>query len=346
MAYNPYFTFADPQLQQAVVQEAQIAAAAEAARAQQRAQTLAAMRQERQLQADKQERQAIREGDIRRQDATEAERRRQFDASLSQRKSETEAYTGERATAAKEKAAEAAQVELYNNLLKGMERAGSRELMTSPELEARITSLTPERKEELRRRRLELFNTHLNSYKTVKDREDYLNSRIDQPVQGGKTPTVHDIFKEVQSSGLYRVNGNQIESLFGAPREDPLPETPTFHVPIGRPPSDASLAPESINDILGRMRPPTGSFLRQAAGALGGVGPMGPVLGERIGRELGGLFGRVPAAPQAVPTMLGNQGILAPPDYNGPAYDYGARFRVPEPLPEDFLAPPVFAPGY
>lgn len=161
MAINPNFVFADPALQAQVVNMAQVQAQADAARQQQFAATLSEMRRQRTEQADKEERRGIREADIRRLDAQEAERRRQFDASLgfsekglaSTEKIEAGRLTGS-TTLATEREKAQARAEAYNELrrrLTAQDYLGD-QIHTPTELEAEVGAFdfTPQQKELLR----------------------------------------------------------------------------------------------------------------------------------------------------------------------------------------------------
>jgi hypothetical protein len=181
MAYNPNFTFADPALQNAVVNEAQVRAAVDAARAQQFTQTLAALRQERQAASDREERRAIREGDIRRLEATEAERRRQFDVNTGLTREDIasrEKISGVGRSQGEEK-------ELYNNLLNLIERGD--DPPTAAELEARMTGLTEPRRAALRERRTLRFNELNRDFGLIADEARRLNAKLQAQEKDPKT---------------------------------------------------------------------------------------------------------------------------------------------------------------
>lgn len=382
MAYNPYFTFADPALQQAVVQEAQIQAAAQAAQAQQRAQTLAAMRQERQAAAEREERRAIREGDIRAREATAAEQRRQFGETLGFSREELasrEKIAGSTERLQEQQAKDREQVGRYNILLRQIERADAENLPTESELEARITDFTPERKEALRATRRQAQRNLSSAYGLVKDEETRLNAILDRQEKDLKTGLVRtpdELIAGSPAKSQLRINPKtgRVEGLLKAPRADAVLEpqeaaTPTFHVPIGRP-------AESILDVQNRLtgaaprRPPLATLGRAAFGLPGVASLAGELFSGR--RQAQPFVPPVPSAP-ATPGFLERAsdfvtGRLLPPiasrlnrmeigpDLTGyfPQYPITSPpLPIPPRIPEyatdeDFLAPPQFfvPPGY
>jgi hypothetical protein len=347
VAVNPNFTFADPLLQREVVNAQQVQAAAEAARAQQFAETPRALRQERQAAADREERRAIREGDIRRQEAQQAENRRQFDESLRYNR---EALASQE-NVNKTRLAEADEKELYNNLLNIVEKGD--DVPTLSELEVRMAGLSPARKQALRERRQTRFDSMLRDFNIISDEAARVNKLIgSKDPKTGLTLTADDALSRSQHKRLLSIGPDGlIGPLLRRPREDATAQgaaTPPFHVPIGRPGSDITTpGMESIVDIERRSRGGNPGF----AFSLGALRSATPVTAPQMGQHVlpNGARVFVPPSASYPPSMLGNQGVLAPLDYSGPEYDYSQpRFAMPQEsyAPEDVLAPPVFAPAY
>lgn len=350
MAYNPYFTFADPALQQAVVQEAQIQAAARAAQAQQRAATLAAIRQERQAALERQERQAIREGDIRRLDANEAERRRQFDANqVLQREAiaSNEKVSGVRTKDFDDR-------ELFNNLLKLVE---SDDPPTVKELEARMIDLSDVRKQTLRDRRNATAAAKKLQFAQSVNEANRLKGLIGKSVNG-KTLTADDVLRGSQWRNVLQItpDGLGFESLLRPPREDGvavrMPGTEDIGSVFARLPGAIA---QSAQDIVAPMIERADTFGGRVGAALRGLGGLFSV--DRLDPvPPNAPFTRAPAfvpsaAASGMAGTLGNRGVLAPLDYTGPEFDYSSRFRVPpspaiDPELEGLLRPPVFVPPY
>jgi hypothetical protein len=381
MAYNPYFTFADPALQQAVVQEAQVRAAADAARQQQFAQTLAALRQERQAQADKEERRAIREGDIRRQEAAQAENQRQFNESL---KYNREAL-GTQTELTKTRQAENDEKELYNNLLNLVEKGDV--VPTLSELNARMAGLSPSRKQALIERRQARFDSALKDFNIVSDEAARMNKLIgSKDPKTGLTLSADDALNRSQHKRLLRIGPDGlIEPLLTRPREDVVPgAAATASTSFRVPPAAAPPAVENISDIQKRAASPSlimrggqeaGNLLYQDA-----LRRMGQGAGEVMAQQAGGVLSRaLPGAAMEPPSpgildRAGSylRGSVMPsvaeglnrmqigPDLTGyfPREQDYPVVSPPLPMPRrtanvvidadtgDILAPPVFAPQY
>lgn len=278
MAYNPNFTFADPRLQQAVVQEAQIQAAQQAARDQQLTETLKAIRAERQLNADREERRAERERVIREGEARTAENRRQFDESLKF----SEKSLGAQTEQAKTRQAEADEREIYQNVLNEINKADAEGIPTESEVKAAAHGLGPIKMQALLQRRDAKYKSALNDWNIASGEADKINSdkRIGttDPRTGEKI-TAEWLMNHNQFKKYLRVDTNGLVlPLVGKPRTDagvPVAAAPSFHVPAGRPPSDYTLPQtEKIADVERRSRPGTPGF----AFSLGtmGSGPVAP----------------------------------------------------------------------
>jgi len=308
MAVNPNFTFADPALNAQAVAMIQAQAQAEAARNQQFAATLSEMRRQRTEQADKEERRAIREADIRRLDATEAERRRQFDEGLKQRREEVGIGSEERKSYASERAKEQAEIALHNNLLNAIEKTNN--LMTVSELEARMGGLSEPRKQALRERRNQVFGGLLENYKTVQNEADYLSGLVNTKDDKGITRSLDSVYKGVQNRGLFRANKatGKIESLLKPPRED---------APILAPGTSGTGA-TPIEDLLRRVRRPgiAGAGLTEA--------PLGPLAPRAADLDISG-------QPLSEFNMPFEGGFLNPMAQPQPWVPARVPFALPEP---------------
>jgi hypothetical protein len=227
MAIGDNFIFSDPALNAQAVARIQAQAAVEAARNQQFAATLSEMRRQRTEQSDKEERRGIREADIRRLDAQEAERRRQFDAGLGF--SEKDLATRERIagagetgrTAAEERRAkEQSELDRYNSTLRFIERADPLSLPTESELEARIVDFTPARKEQLRSARNLAYTSALRDFEISSGEARRLGPLVGTADKAtGKIHTAESLSK---GKNHLRINPETglIESLIGKPRKD------------------------------------------------------------------------------------------------------------------------------
>lgn len=362
MAINPNFVFSDPALQAQVVNAAQVRAAADAARAQQFAQTLAAMRQERQQAADLAERRAIREGDIRRLDANEAERRRQFDANQALQRE---------AIASSEKIASgrqgrATEDERYNNVLSTLAAAerGTADLPTERELEPLLVDFTPERQRALRGERSRIFAVLSRNADLIDEEVAGLNQLLQQGAKDkdGNPYTVDSVLGLSQFKNNIRKNRatGRLESLARRPRRDALgnasegvfpqpslgfvPRDTDFRVPVAptAPTAPAAVGVEPVADVLGRTRGMPSSFRRgtEEAGDLllgDALRRTGAGAANVLGREVSGITGaltpfRVPSPPSL--------GVLAPTQL---PFE-GSAFRVPPPVAARTPTQPVPVP--
>jgi len=227
MAISPNFVFADPALNAQAIAQIQAQAAIEVARQQQSAVTASEMRRQRTEQADKEERRGIREADIRRLDAQEAERRRQFDAGLgfsekdlAQR--ERTAGAGETARTAAEERRVKAQDELdrYNSTVRFIERADPVSIPTESEVEARIVDLTPAHQEQVRSARKKAYGLALNDFNIASGEARRLGPLVGTMDKAtGKTHTAESLTK---GKKFLRINPDTglIESLTMEPRKD------------------------------------------------------------------------------------------------------------------------------
>lgn len=349
MAYSPYFTFSDPALQREVVNEAQVLAAAEAARQQQRAQTIAALRQERQQRADLEERRAIREGDIRRLEANEAERRRQFDVQTGL----TEKDIASREKIAGVRNKDVDDRELYAGLLRLVE---GDDPPTLKELEARMVGLSDERKQILRDRRNATAAAKKLQFTQSVNEANRLSKLIGTDRTDGKQGkwTADDVLNGPGKrwAGILQVtpDGLGFESLLRPPREDPLgnPSEGVFPQP------SPGFVPRATDFPVTPM-PGTGPSISEPISAVQSrlSGPMRqPGLLERYGRalldfnihpvaRLANRFFVPPVGPEAAPSM---RIPASPMEAQGPM-GLAPRYAVPMDPMSDYLPGP-FVPEY
>jgi hypothetical protein len=291
MAVNPNFTFADPALQAQVVNMAQVQAAADAARAQQMTQTLAELSRQRQAASDREERRAIREGDIRRLEATEAERRRQFDVGTGLTREDI--ASREKIAGVRNK--EADEKEAYNNLLNLIERG--EDIPTAAELEARMVDISEPRKKELRNRREMRFRSMLQDFTLVDDEVAGLNAALQAGAKdrNGQPYTPEGLLNTSRFRNNIRLNRqtNLFESLVRRPREDAripsasegvfpqpspgfVPRPTDFRVPIAEPINAVQdrLAASGRGGFWSRM-------LEGVQNPFTGIGSVAPMAGAR-----------------------------------------------------------------
>lgn len=362
------FVFADPQLNAVRIADIQAQAAVNQALAQQRAQSQALQRQERQAALQREENRAIREGDIRRAEATEAERRRQFDV--------TTGLTREIATG---RAGDAAEIERYNNILAmlGAAERGSGDLPTERELEPLIVDLKPERQRAIRNERGRIFNFLLRNADLIEQEVNRLNPFLGTRDDKGVEYTPDRLLGLSQFKSNIRVGpAGRLESLFRRPRTDaPEPTARTAGVEpiselIGRTRPDAFPRAGVVEPLLQSLvRPFTGEPFRGPA-----VPEAAPSPGFFVpGRSLGGTAGRIAALPGQIGSYLrenvipgiaeGLNRIEIGPDLRGyfpresqqpivypalPLPPRAPRYVNPEDI-EGLLAPPQFyapVPGY
>lgn len=342
MAVNPYFTFADPALQNAVVQEAQVQGAIRAAQMQQRAQALAGMRQERQAAMERQERQAIREADIRRLDANEAERRRQFDANM---RFNREALTSQEKVSGV-RTRDFDDRELFSNLLKLVE---SDDPPTLKELEARMIDLSDVRKQTLRDRRNSTAAAKKLQFTQSVNEANRLKGLIGT-VKDGKTLGADDVLRGSQWKNVLQVtpDGLGFESLLRPPREDPLGNSSEGVFPQDSP----GFVPRDTDFRVTPM-PGTGPSISEPIGAvqsrLSGL-PRQPGLLEGYGRFLLGanIHPLARLANRFFVPPVGGMGPAAPPmrapEIEPGPMGFAPRYAVPMDPSSDYLPPPVFVP--
>lgn len=386
MAYNPLFTFADPALQAQVVNEAQVRAAADAARAQQFAETLRALRQERQANLDREERRAERERVIREGEARGAENKRQFDESLKYNREALGAQTELQKT----RQQEADERDIFNNVLNEINRSDGENIPTESEVRAAAHGVGPVKMQALLQRREAKYKSALDNFNIANGEANKINTdkRIGttDPRTGEKI-TAEWLMNHNQFKKYLHVDENGVVlPLIQKPRTDATaaaaaPQTPTFHVPIGRP-SDTGI--ESITDIQNRAGSPSlvmrggqeiGNLLYNSA--LRGLGQRaGDVLTQQAGGALSGMMpgSEPPPSPgifsRAADYLRGSvmpsvaEGLNAAqigPDLRGyfPRESDQPIVSPPLPMPPrrtaqvvidadtgDILAPPVFAPQY
>lgn len=167
-------------MQREVVNAQQVQAAAEAARAQQFAQTMQELSRQRREQQALRERREDRTADIRRQEAADAEGTRRFEVNTG--------LARERLTAEKEAAGvgrkETDERELYNNLLNFIEKTGN--IPTTSEWEAQIVDISDARKKELRKRRDERFALAVDDFNLVTGEVARLNAKLEKKEKNDK----------------------------------------------------------------------------------------------------------------------------------------------------------------
>lgn len=341
MAYNPYFTFSDPALQQAVAQEGIGMAQVEAQKALARQTSLERMARDR-------EARAIRQAEIDRAERAQAQQDRQFQQSLGLRREELasnadlyKTYQSEARTAADMKEKNAIEIEKYNGLKSLYANPRNFDPPTPLEFEADTQGMSPDRKAILR----SLLDSKRNEVLQFAVDAERARNKWEARIRGidpKKGETLEKIMAEFDKSKdrdyLSYEPGVGFISRYKKPRQDvpfgPVEPPATGAASVmtpdefrasltgGIPPPFSAIQPFATQAITGlieaitnpQIPPVTAATIAAPPVVAPQVTPMQSI--QELLRRLRILpGGPPPPAPPPPPRMLGNEGVLAPLEY-------------------------------